>query len=169
MTLAPPSPRVRGEGGVRGRRRCLSRAINAGPPRHSLSAQNRGEAPSTHPSLRTRGEGVASGITEQMTCALVLATHVRPRFADQSHQAFASEKIRGGGAPKRRNCPVGPRHASDVATQTRFGRGRAFSGTRSPFGAPPRFLLRRRSATAQSRPRFTRCSAQALPAPWHRA
>src|SRR5579862_4807814 len=71
--------------------------------------------------------------------APVLATHVRPSFANQSHQAFASKKIRGGGAPKRRDCPVGPRHASDVATQMRFGRGRAFSGTRSPFGAPPRF------------------------------
>jgi hypothetical protein len=31
-------------------------------------------------------------------------------------------KIRGGGAPKRRNCPVGPRHASDVAIRMRFGR-----------------------------------------------
>jgi hypothetical protein len=49
--------------------------------------------------------------------APVLATHLRPSFADQSHEAFASEKIRGGGAPKRRNCPVGPRHASDVAIQ----------------------------------------------------
>jgi len=35
----------------------------------------------------------------------------RPRLADQSHQAFASKKIKGGGAPKRRDCPVGPRHA----------------------------------------------------------
>jgi hypothetical protein len=43
--------------------------------------------------------------------ALVLATQLRPRFADQSHECFASKKIRGGGAPKRRDCPVGPRHA----------------------------------------------------------
>ncbi len=88
---------------------------------------------------------------------LVLATQLRPSFADRSHQAFASKKIRGGGAPKRRNCPVGPRHASDVAIQMRFGRGRALIGARSP----------RPCAEARSRPRFTRCSAQALPAPWH--
>ena len=43
--------------------------------------------------------------------APVLATLTRPRFADQSHKYFASKKIRGGGAPKRRDCPVGPRHA----------------------------------------------------------
>ena len=79
----------------------------------------------------------------------------RPSFADQSHQSFASKKIRGGGAPKRRNCPVGPRHASDVAIRLRFGRGRASSGTRSPFGAPPR-RSPRPCAEARSRPRVTR-------------
>ena len=42
---------------------------------------------------------------------LIPATHLRPRFADQSHEAFASKKIRGGGAPKRRNRLVRPRHA----------------------------------------------------------
>ena len=47
-----------------------------------------------------------------MIRALILATLTRPRLADQSHQAFASKKIRGGGAPKRRNCPVGPRHTN---------------------------------------------------------
>src|ERR1700722_15612077 len=47
-----------------------------------------------------------------MTRVLVLATHPRPRLADQSHDFFASKKIKGGGAPKRRNCPVGPRHAN---------------------------------------------------------
>jgi hypothetical protein len=71
-------------------------------------------------------------------CALVLAAHVRPRLADQSHEFFRLKIMKGGGAPKRRNCPVGPRHASDVATQTRFGHGRALIGARSPFGAPPR-------------------------------
>ena len=100
--------------------------------------------------------------------ALIPATHLRPSFVDESHEAFASKKIKGGGAPKRRNCPVGPRHASDVATQMRVGRGRASSGTRSPFGAPPR-RLPRPCAEARSRPRFTRCSAPALPSPGHRA
>src|SRR3984957_5472377 len=58
-----------------------------------------------------------------MTRALVPATLPRPRFADQSYEFFfASKKKKGGGAPKRRNCPVGPRHASDVATHLRFGR-----------------------------------------------
>src|SRR5580704_9604838 len=55
------------------------------------------------PLPRYRGGGKKS--------ALILATRLRPSFADQSHQAFASKKIRGGGAPKRRDCPVGPRHA----------------------------------------------------------
>src|SRR3984885_6184438 len=82
------------------------------------------------PSPRVRGEG---GVSD-----LILATQPRPSSADQSHESFASKKIKGGGAPKRRNCPVGPRHASDVATRMRFGRGRALIGARSPFGAPPR-------------------------------
>src|SRR5580704_2323556 len=95
----------------------------------------------------------------------VLAAHLRPSCA-KPIPSFASKKIRGGGAPKRRNCPVGPCHASDVATQMRFGRGRALNVARSPFGAPPR-RLPRPFAEARSRPRFTRCSAQALAAPWH--
>ena len=45
---------------------------------------------------------------------------------------------------------------------------RALSAARSPFGALPR-RLPRPFAEARSRPRFTRCNAQALPAPWHRA
>src|SRR5580700_2898145 len=119
MTLAPPSPRVRGEDGVRGRRRCLSRAINAGPPRHSLSAQNRGEAPSSHPSPRTRGEGAASGTTEQMTRALVLATHARPRLADQIHEFFRLKEMKGGGAP------VGATVSWGLATQQTLPPARA--------------------------------------------
>ena len=91
-----------------------------------------------------------------------------PEFCRPKPRSFCLQKIRGGGAPKMRNCPVGPRHAADVAIRLRFGRGRAFSGTRSPFGAPPRFLLRP-CAEVRSRPRFTRCSAKELPPPWHRA
>jgi hypothetical protein len=41
-------------------------------------------------------------------------------------------------------------------------------GARSPFGALPR-RSPRPCAEVRSRPRFTRCSAQVLPAPWHRA
>ena len=97
MTLAPPSPRVRSGGG---RCRCLSRAIIAGPPRHSLSAQNRGEAPSTHPSPRTRGEGAASGAGRAYDVRSRSRRASRPRFADQSHEFFfASKKMKGGGAP----------------------------------------------------------------------
>src|SRR6202166_4255102 len=99
--------------------------------------------------------------TRYSSASLVPATHTRPSFANQSHECFASKKIRGGGAPKRRNCLVRPRHASDVATSIRFGRGRALNAARSPFGAPPRFLLRPYAET-QSRPRFTRCSAKEL-------
>ena len=54
--------------------------------------------------------------------ALVLATHARPRLADKSHEFFRLKEMKGGGAPKRRDCPVGPRQASDVATRMRFGR-----------------------------------------------
>jgi hypothetical protein len=36
--------------------------------------------------------------------------------------SFASKKMKGGGAPKRRDCPVGPRHTADVAIHLRFGR-----------------------------------------------
>jgi hypothetical protein len=36
----------------------------------------------------------------------VPAAHLRPSFADRSHEAFASKTIRGGGAPKRRDCLV---------------------------------------------------------------
>ena len=67
------------------------------PPRFARFASSSGPPPPL------RGADGAS--------APVLATQPRPSFADQSHQAFASKKIRGGGAPKRRNCPVGPRHA----------------------------------------------------------
>jgi hypothetical protein len=35
---------------------------------------------------------------------------------------IASKKMKGGGAPKRRDCLVGPRHAADVAIHLRFGR-----------------------------------------------
>jgi hypothetical protein len=88
--------------------------------------------------------------------ALVLAMHPHPSFADQSHEAFASRKIRGGRAPKGAN--PGPHHRMR----------RALNAARSPFGALPRLLLRP-CAGARSRPRFTRCRAQALPASWRRA
>ena len=86
----------------------------------------------------------------------------------QSHEAFACKKIKGRRSAGRRNCRVICATQSDVATCSRFGRGRASSGTRSPLGAPPR-RSPRPCAEVRSRPRFTRCSAKALPPPWHRA
>ena len=77
-----------------------------------------------------------------------------PEFCKPKPRSFYLQKIRGGGAPKRRNCPVRPHHASDVATRMRFGRGRASSGTRSPFGAPPRLSPRLSPLTCGSRPGF---------------
>jgi hypothetical protein len=115
MTLAPPYPRARGEGGVRGRRRCLSCAIITRPPRHSLSAQNRGEAPSTHPSPRTRGEGAASGAGRAMGRALSFSRRMcargLPTKATNSHRPKEKEGRRSAekarlsrGASPRSGC-----------------------------------------------------------------
>jgi hypothetical protein len=108
---------------VRGRRRCLSVASHRQIAKtFPISSESR-KGPlnpsfSPHAGRRSRERrGESKG-----TRALVLATQPHPSFADQSHECFASKKIRGGGAPKRRNCPVGPRHAADVATSMRFGR-----------------------------------------------
>jgi hypothetical protein len=54
--------------------------------------------------------------------ALVLATHPRPRLADHSHEFFRLKENEGRRSAGRRNCPVGPRHAADVAIHLRFGR-----------------------------------------------
>jgi hypothetical protein len=74
--------------------------------------------------------------------------------------------MKGGGAPKRRNCPVGPRHAADVAIHLRFGR--------RPRVQRNALAFRRSTAalTEVSRPRLFdfrpgflgRGSARALPA-----
>jgi len=77
-----------------------------------------------------------------MTRALILAAHARPRLADQSHEFFASKKMKGGGAPVGATVPWGLATPTDVATCSRFGRGRASFGTRSPLGAPPRLWPR---------------------------
>jgi len=64
MTLAPPSPRARGEGGVRGRRRCLSVASHRQVAKTlpvSSESRHRPLNPSFSPHA---GEGAASGITE---------------------------------------------------------------------------------------------------------
>src|SRR5580704_11934536 len=45
-----------------------------------------------------------------------------PEVCQPKPPSFCLQKIRGGGAPKRRDCPVGPRHAADVAIHLRFGR-----------------------------------------------
>ena len=92
------------------------------------------------------------------------ATQSAPEFCRPKPRNFCLQKIRGGGAPKRRNCLVGPRHAIRCCHPNRAsGAAARPSGTRSPLGAPPRLSLRP-CAEAQSRPRFTRCSAQAFPA-----
>ncbi len=98
----------------------------------------------------------------RMARALAFSQRTRARgLPTKATNSLRLKEMKGGGAPKRRNCLVGPRHAADVAIRMRFGRGRAFSGTRSPFGAPPRRSLWP-IAEARSGPRFTRCSAQAL-------
>jgi hypothetical protein len=112
------------------------------PPRFARYASSSGPPP------RYRGGGKKSD--------LVLAIHPHPSFGNERHEVFASTKIRGGRAPKGAN--LGPHHRMR----------RAPIAARSPFGALPQLLLRP-CAEARSRPRFTRCSAQALAAPWRRA
>ena len=125
-------------------------------------------APS-HGSLASRAPVVPLPRFAGAVCAraLVLATHTRPRFADQSHKHSpqnnegrrSAEKARlsRGASPR-----IGCRHPSALRAGPRVQRNAL------AFGAPPRLSLRP-IAEARCRPRFTRCSAKALPAPWHRA
>ena len=53
---------------------------------------------------------------------LVPATHLRPRFADQSHECFCLQKNKGRRSAEKAQMTHGARHASDVATRMRFGR-----------------------------------------------
>jgi len=46
----------------------------------------------------------------------------RPRLVDQSHEFSSPQRNEGRRSAGRRDCPVGPRHAADVATHLRFGR-----------------------------------------------
>ena len=74
-------------------------------------------------------------------------------------------KNKGGGAPKRRNCPVGPRHAIRCCHLLALrARPRAPAETRSPFGAPPRFLPGHCRDSAPGRVSRDAGFAQALPA-----
>jgi hypothetical protein len=165
-SLSPRAGRGRGEGASTLLARCKSSPDRQDTP-YQLRIAERPPQPILLPARgekeprAARGERWGERSRSRDACA---PEACRPKL----RILIAPKKKKGGGAPKRRDCLVGPRHAADVAIHLRFGRGRAFSGTRSPFGAPPRFSLRP-CAEARSRPRFTRCSAQALPAPWHRA
>src|SRR5215469_18823289 len=64
----------------------------------SLAAQNRGEAPSSHPSPRTRGEGGASGN------AAAFSRCMRIRVVRTEATNVCLQKIRGGEAPKGAHC-----------------------------------------------------------------
>jgi hypothetical protein len=116
-----PSPRTRGEGGVRGPRRLAE---------HHGDTQTRGDAPS--PSLRltsprVRGE-VKRNPFSRCICirGLLHATH-------ESHSIAFLQKMEGGEAPKGANQPR--------------CRGARPARTRSPLGAPPRLSpVTRRSA-----------------------
>jgi hypothetical protein len=138
-TLAPPSP-LAGEGGV---------------PRSGAPGEGRQPPGFSGPHLIAL-RAICPLPQGERKSDLTLAMHPHPSFGNERHEVFASEKIRGGRAPKGAN--PGPHRRMR----------RALNAARSPFGALPRLSLRP-CAEAQSRPRFTRCSAQALPAPWHRA
>ena len=51
----------------------------------------------------------------RMARVLPFSRRSRARVLPTKATKLLPPKKRGGGAPKRRNCPVGPRHASDVA------------------------------------------------------
>ena len=169
--MTSPSPSGRGTAEGEARRdevRECSRALQIpASVSHRILAQRSSESAPLHygslacapPLPASRGRVTQAIPFSRRTCVRVLPTKATK---------LLPPKNKGRRSADRRNCPVGPRHASDVATRMRFGRGRAFIGARSPLGAPPRRSLRP-CAEARSRPRFTRCSAQALPTPWHRA
>src|SRR5580692_4388236 len=102
MTLAPPSPRVRGEGGVRGRRCCLSAASHRRTAMTLPVSSESRKGPlnpsfSPHAGRRSRERrGESDGAS-----ALVLATHPRPRLADQSYE-FSSPQTKRREAERRK-------------------------------------------------------------------
>jgi hypothetical protein len=145
VVLATPSPRVRGEGGVRGP---LRWARNCGTvcraALHLQSSESRRGpltlgryAPSTSP--RTRGE-VKRAIAFSRRAS-------RPSFAARTKATDVSPpNKKGGGAPEGANR-MSRTTRTDVATCPRFGRGARHGRSacanrplraRSPFGAPPR-------------------------------
>jgi hypothetical protein len=165
-TLATPSPRARGEGGVRGPLRWVQ----------NRGAQNRGEAPS--PSLTSfarplparRGE-VKIPIRSRDACAPELCPTIR-KIVPRSR--IASHLNRRWDRPSARSCysvlfehdlfgkPVStfPDHARQTKGKRNAGRRispnlrairarLARSVARSPVGVPPRRLLQRTNATAQ--------------------
>jgi hypothetical protein len=68
------------------------------PPRFARCASSSGPPPPL-----SRGRMVRALSFSRRSCARGLPT--------KATNSFASKKIRGGGAPKRRDCLVGPRHA----------------------------------------------------------
>ena len=74
----------------------------------------------------------------------------------QSHCTKPSAKRRRGRSAGRRTVLGAAPHDPMLPPDRVCGRGSASSGTRSPLGAPPRFLSRRPNALTQPRPRFTR-------------
>ena len=149
--LAAPSPRMRGEGGVRGRSRwaqICGAQIAERPPhprslRHSTSPRTRGEVkralpfprrtprpsfakPLPRTNVRTLifAEGASGGSGCRHDHALQDKTFCKPKLS-------ASQEIKGGGTPKNAD-PYPPHLATRLAP----------CGTRSPFGVPPRLSLR---------------------------
>jgi hypothetical protein len=117
------------------------------PPRFARYASSSGPPPPL-----PRGRKGAS--------ALVLATHVRPRFADQSYEFFfASKKTKGGGAPVGATVPWGlatqrmsPSHCASGEAARPAGRARLSALHRgSRLGHVPRFDPGRASRDAVRR------------------
>ena len=153
-----PSPRVRGEGGVRGP---LRWAQNCG-------AQNRGDAPSPSPrssrgstSPRTRGE-VRIKIRSRGACASEVCL---------SHAQERPPKMKGGGAPKgavveAASADAAARHANECCHSPALR-------ARAPCGAPPRArfgeLTPQLSSSRASWVRRHRVSPASSPVPVQRA
>jgi hypothetical protein len=86
-----------------------------------------------------------------VTRARVLAAHRARGLPDQSHEFFFASKNEGRRSAERRNCPVGPRHAADVATPLRFGRSRASCAGRARLSALHRGSRRAATRSASGR------------------
>jgi hypothetical protein len=152
--------------------------IAAARPRTTASFIRAKPERAQHVALSTRGQVVALGARQRLPlfarqpAGIVAFGHVNsflfgadgcersrsrdaaaPEFCRPKPRSFCLQKIRGGGAPKRRNCLVRPCHASDVATKCASGTA-ARSSERARLSALHRGARRGFDPSAQLRAAF---------------